>query len=986
MKQKLLSFIVLCTLIIGVSHAQNRTVTGRVTSAEDRSPLAGVSVYIQGSNLSTQTDSQGNYSINASVGSQLTFSFVGFESTTKHVRENVVIDVVLEKDDDDIDEVVVIGYGTGRSMTNIAASVATVTTKQIKDRPRANVLESLQGQVAGLQVFTSSGEPTATQSIRLRGVGSLGASSTPLFVLDGIPVEHSSILAMNPEDFESVTVLKDAAATSVYGSRAANGVIYLTSKKGTRKETADIKVRSQLGWSNLAQTKMFQENMMTSQELLDYWIETGYRTQEQVNTLRETYPHDFEWFRYYYKQDRPLQQHDINLTGGSEKTHYYLSAGFYDEEGLMYRSGYDRITLRSNIDTRLNDWARIGVNLAGSIDNRQSNGWGSNNLNGGLSLLAPPFYTPYREDGSEYYGEIIPGLGLHSPNYLADMNPSQGKRNSFTPTAYLQLTPYKGFTFKTQAGMDYNYTRWTSGRVPSYVASPANGASSEEYYSNLTRTWTNTLEYKWKVADIHHFTALAGQEVIDFDYEQFSASSSGQTDDRLTLLPAGPANRNVGQSKSEWAFSSLFGTFAYDIDDKYFLNASIRQDKSSRFGRDREAATFWSLGGMWNLARESFMDNAPWVRDLQLRASYGTTGNASIGNYQHLATVGTAIYDGSTAWGISAPGNPLLGWEKQSMYNIGLSGLLLDRSLSFNVEYYYKNTTDMLLSVPYPFTTGFSDIYDNVGSMFNRGVDVELSYQINIGNEASITPRLTYNYNENRVTELFQDRDYWVIPNTGVAYIVGQPVSYFYPMRASVNTETGLQQWYVPGEDNMITNADPNNVTTTFSEGALQQNTGLPRYAPHTGGFGVDASYKGFTISAHFAYSKDKYLLNNDRYFFENPAQFAGYNQSNTILDYWKEPGDVAKFPKFGEVNRFDSGLIEDASFLRMKNLTIAYSLPRSIAERSNFFKSARIFYVGRNLWTTTKYLGPDPEVDSNIGLGTNPNTRQSTIGLELLF
>ncbi|MFD2967004.1 SusC/RagA family TonB-linked outer membrane protein [Sphingobacterium bambusae] len=983
MKQKLLSILFVLTCFVGVSFAQNRQVSGKITSATDGSPISGATVLLKGTSTGTQTDVNGEFIIYAPEGATLIVRNIGH--IEKLVSANsTVLNISLVSNEAALDEVVVVGYGSGTNLSTTVGSVARVSSKDIEGRPTANALEALQGKVPGLQVFTSSGEPSATQSVRLHGVGSLGASSTPLYVLDGVPVSPNSIVSMNPSDYESITVLKDASATSIYGARAANGVIYFTSKKGKRGEKATISLRSQMGWSNLATTKA-QENFMNADELLNFWLETGYRTQAQVDKLREDYPNDTKWYKYYTKEDAPMQQHDLSISGGSDKTTYFLSSSYFDQEGLMYRSNFDRVTLRSNIDSRLNDWMRVGLNLSGGYDVRELNGWGANSTNGGIALLAPPFYTPFDENGNEYYDKQIPGWARWSPRYLADKNPADRKRKQFNPTGYVEVKPINGLSLKIQGGMDYTGDRYSYRRLPSYGSNLGNGEGGEESDEQLMRTIQNTVEYRFSVSEKHNLAFLAGHEYVDYTREIFSASSTGMTDDRLILLPAGPNNRNVGQSKVEYAFNSYFGRGSYNFDNKYFFDATIRQDASSRFGVNNQTATFWSLGGMWNAKSEEFLNDVEWVNDFKVRASIGTSGNSEIGNYNSLSTVGTSIYNGETAWGVGAPGNPSLSWESQRKLTIGFATTLFSK-VNFDLEYYHRTTDNMLVSVPHPYTTGFSDITKNVGSLQNQGFDLSLSVDVLSGNDYFFTPYINLNYNKEKVTDLFQNKDYWIVPNTGVSWSVGQPVMYFYPIVAGVNPETGLQQWFVPGEDIAQTNKDPENVTSVFNASNLQQNTGIRRYPPFNGGFGFASGYKGFSVDAFFAFSQGKYLINNDRYFYENPYNFAGFNQSRDVLDYWKEPGDVARFPKYGQINQFDSGLIEDASFLRLKTLTISYQLPKRILDRSKFFTGARIFYTGRNLFTATKYLGPDPEVDSNLTLGVNPNTKQSMFGLEIQF
>ncbi|MBD1428220.1 SusC/RagA family TonB-linked outer membrane protein [Sphingobacterium litopenaei] len=985
MKQKLLSTMFAMTCVTSLSFAQTREVSGLVTSS-DGTPISGASISIVGTNTATQTDGSGRFKISAPAGATLNVSFIGYVSQRVSIGNSSNLTIALQPNDQSLDEVVVIGYGSGRSIGSIVGSKTSITAKDIEGRPNANAIEALQGKIPGLSVLTSNGEPSATQSIRLHGSGSLGASSTPLFVVDGIPTDAGAIVSTNPDDWESITVLKDAAATSIYGARAANGVVYFKSKQGKIGERGTITARVQKGVNDLASRKHI-EGFMTTPELLSFWVETGYRTQAQVDAIVEQWGDDtFDWGKYYYRENTGIGQYDINFSGGSSKTTYFISGSYYDQEGVMYRSGYTRGTLRSNLTTKVNDWVRLGLNLAGDQDKRESNGWGSNNTNGGLSLLAQPFYSAIDEDGNDYYDMVIPGLGRYSPKYLADMQPSVGTNQSFNPTAFLEVTPIKGLTLKSQGGMDYYNYRSSALRYPSYLGAVGNGTNSQSWSQGVQLTFTNTVDYRTLFDDIHDFSILLGQESTKYVNEGFSASGSGLTDDRLLLLGnTVAAGRGVGSSKSEYAYNSFFGRLGYSYESRYYLDFTLRNDASSRFGKNNRNATFWAIGGMWDVKKESFLSDVDWLNELRIKASIGTQGNSAIGNYQALATVGSIQYDSQPAWGVSSPGNPNLAWEEQTKTTVGVAGALFNR-VNFNVEFYNRTTKNMLVSVPYPYSSGWSDITSNVGSLKNTGVDLELSFNVFKSPDYYFTPFINLNYNKQKITELFQGKEYWIIPNTGVSWAVGKPVEFFYPMQAGVNPETGLMQWYVPGEDITKTNNDPSNVTSTFNATALNQSTGLERYAPFIGGFGFASGYKDIFFDMDFVFNKGKYMINNDMYFFANPYNFAGYNQSKDVMDYWKNPGDVTKYPKYGRVNQFDDGLLEDASFLRLKNIRVGYNLPKSLLSKQNFFRGARLYYVGRNLFTSTKYRGPDPEIDSNLGLGVNPNTKQSLFGIELQF
>ncbi len=982
-----LFFNVLLFAVLQV-NAQTKTVTGKVTDSKDGTPLAGVSITVKGA-AGTVTQPDGSFKIVVpTTAKSLTISSVGYTRQDFTISASGVVNAGLVREDSNLDEVVVIGYGTAKKKTDVSGSVVQVSGDRVQDRPTANVLDALQGQVPGLQVYTSSGEPSATPSVRLNGVGSLGASSTPYYIMDGVPIDPGTVLSLNPEDFESVTVLRDASATSIYGSRAANGVIYFTTKKG-KANRSQISLNTQYGVSNLVKPTLDMFNgFMNTKQLTDFWVATGYQTQAQVNNLLSQYNADTKWYKTYYRENVPTTQVDLNISGGGGKTTYYVSGSYFDQEGLAFRSGYKRYTLRTNVTTTVNDWFQMGMNMFGGYDERQTNPYGSNSTNRGLALLAAPFYSPNDPSGRPY-PNLIPGWARYNPEYLANTNRGNSNNLQFNPSGYIQLTPLKGLTIKAQAGLEFYDFRETTVRLPSFIGSLNNGATSESFSRGSTKTFTNTAEYKFSLKSRHNFTALAGQEFIESANTSFAGGSTGQTDDRLITISAGPTNFTASSGRSEYAFLSYFGRINYNLDTKYFLDLSVRNDQSSRFGRNLRGATFYSAGLMWKATKERFLSNISWLNDLNVKATIGTSGNSSIGNYQALATVGSSLYNAGTTFGISSAGNPLLSWETQRQINFGISGTIFNR-LNFDIEYYNRNTSNMLVSVPYAFTSGFSSITSNVGSLKNTGINANLNYAIIKKKDASLNTYVNIGYTSQKITELFQGKQFYIIPNTGVSWAVGQPVSYFYPIFSGINPANGNPEWFRPNADPnliVVTNKDPKNVTTTFNTNALQQNTGIKRYAPLTGGFGFSGSYKQFSFNADFSFASGKYMINNDRYFFENPNQFPGFNQSVTVLDYWKQPGDVARFPRYGvQFTQFDSRLIENASFIRLKNLTVAYNVAKDLLARTKTITGARFFVTFRNIWTLTNYTGPDPEVDTNVSLGANPNTSQVAFGLGLQF
>ena len=985
MRRFLTLLVTMVVFGVGSALGQTKTVSGKVTSAEDNQPIPGVNVFVKSSpTVGTMTDANGNFTLKniPANAKTLVFRFVGYQATEMPITGDVV-NATLVSETQKIEEVVVVGYGAAKKVGTVVGSVTSVKADKIKEKPTANAMDALQGKVAGLQVYTSSGEPSAGSTIRLHGVGSLGASSTPLYVLDGIPIAEGTMVSLNPNDFESINVLKDASATSIYGSRAANGVIFITSKKGKTDTKAKITVNAQTGFSELANTDYFN-NFMNTKQLTGFWVETGYRSQAQIDALLAKYPNDTKWYKYYYKDKASTYQGDVSISGGSGKTNYYVSTSYFYQDGLATHSEYEKYTFRSNINTKANDWLSFGVNLSGGSDTRQTNPYGTNSTNRGLAMLAQPFYTPYDKNGNKY-PDLIPGWNRYNPEYLAKVNPSEGNNVQFNGSGFVQINPIQGLTIKSQGGIDaYDYTSFAR-RLPSDKRNLNNGTSKETFQRGVTKTITNTIEYGFNFLENNRINALLGHEGVSNRINGFDGSSEGQTDDRLMLLQQGPNNKVVNSSKTEYAYLSYFGRLDYNYSEKYFADFSLRRDGSSRFGVNNRYANFWAIGAMWNAKKESFFQNIDFLSSLNVKFSYGTSGNSDIDNYANRALVGTSQYNGSTGWGISSPGNPNLGWEAQTKATLGVKFSLFEDRYRFNVELYDRRTKDMLIDTPFPYTSGFGSVLYNVGAMKNTGVDFELNFDIVRGKDYFITPYVNFNYNKNEVTELFQGLNYWVIPNTGVCWAVGKPVSYYYPLYAGVDPADGAPMWYKPGSD--VTKKTAKETTKDFNSAALEQNVGIQRYAPFTGGFGFNAGWKGITLSADFSFAKGKYLINNDRYFFENPYVFTGFNQLNTVLDYWKKPGDVTKFPSVDyDFTQFDSRLIEDASFLRLKSLSIGYALPDRILSSTKFFTGARIFATGRNLLTFTSYSGPDPEVDSNLTLGAYPNTKQYSIGITLSF
>lgn len=977
MKKKVMLILSCLFLSIGFITAQTTRVSGVVVD-DAGEPVISASVVVKGTTVGVMTDIEGKFSINVPSGKNtLVFTLVGMKTVEVKVSPNMR--VVMETDAQLLEDVIVVGYGSARKGSTVIGSVSTVKGEAVELKPSANVMDAMQGKVAGMQSFTSSGEPGSVSSVYIRGVGSLNAGTQPLYVLDGAPVGSDVLLTVNQNDIESVNVLKDASATSIYGSRAANGVIYVTTKRGRVADKAVIRGSFMYGISNLARRV---GNPMNAQELADFQLKYNVISQSRYDEYM-SYGNDTKWQDYFFNDNAPTLQANLSVSGGGGLTTYYISAGYMDQEGTSVGSEYKKYNLRSNIETQATKWLRMGLNLGGVYDDGQESMYtyqASNYLAGGIlgTLMRQPYYTPYDENGKKY--DYIPNVNSYSPYYIIEKSPRRFNNAQVNGSVFVEISPIENLKIRSQNSLEaYDY-RYTLQNYPSYEPREGVGLVQERFTRASTMTTTNTAEYKFTVNNDHNFIILGAQEAIQYKQEAFRAETTGQSDDRLMLLSAGLESSFLGgdqHSKTEYVFSSFFGRADYNYKEKYFADLMVRTDGSSRFGKDNKYATFVSGGLMWNIKKENFMADLSYITRLQLKGSVGSQGNSEIGNYAHLGLVAVKNYNAQPGWAISSAGNSDLRWEKQIKTDITLQAQFLNKyDLTFT--YYTRKTKDMLLNTPLPYTTGFTSMMKNIGEMSNKGIEVELGANILSTKDYTLGANATLSYNKMTIDKLFYGMTEWPMYSYLTNYIVGQSLNFFMPKYAGIDPVDGLPMWYVPGTDN--------ETTKTYSE-SLYQDTGKPRYPTLSGGFGLNASYKGIYMSADFAWVLNKYIVNNDRIFSENPYSNGNYNQSKDILDkMWEKPGDEGKMYSMKAAAQFDDHLLENASFLRLKNLTVGYSLPKTLLNKTNFFSAVRVFGTARNLFTITKYKGADPEINSNLTYGAYPNSRQYVFGLELTF
>ena len=985
--------MLLCMVATIAAWAQT-VITGTVVSAADGEPLIGASVKVKGEKAAAVTDLNGKFKINTEAGKTLVFSYIAMETMERPAKNGML--VKMQTAEEMMDELVVTGYGTGKKLGSLVGSVVTVDNKKMEKAVTPNFTDALAGQVSGLSVLTSSGDPSKSASIRLRGINSISSSSTPLFILDGAPISSTMFNTLNPSDIQDITVLKDAASTAIYGSRAANGVIVITSKKGKLNEKANLVVKGQYGFSTPVADGL---QMMNSQQYIQFRDMIGQPVSQSIKDLVNNYGISTNWRDEVLSNNAPTYTVDAALTGGSEHINYYLSFNHHSQEGLIEQSKMHREALRANVEGRLNRWFKAGVQLnLGTNSYQQNNEAEASDLYTSNPMIFSRLAMPY--DAPNYYsfdenGNIIWGNRADKLKYSGLMHPSfvnenrSYKKNNLTLmlNAFEQLNPIEGLTIRAQQAMDgYDYT--TDNRYIPYEAftTPMGSsvAASEGYVSNsfqryASYTFTHTVEYRKKIQD-HSFSALIGEESIFARSRSFGVFTEGQTDPRQLRLTDGTSIPigNVSDSRAEESFNSFFGTLSYDFAGKYYLDASYRADGSSKFAPGHRWGHFYSVGGMWDLKKENFLKDVDWLDNLQARATYGLVGNSTgAGSYDYYGLFGTgSMYNGQSSMGISNPSNSTLTWEKVGSFNAGVTFGFLDRVV-LNVDAYRRKTTDMLMSIPFSYTTGFGGGMGNIGAMVNKGFDADINVKLLKTSDIDWTFKANVNYNKNEITELFAGRDEYIIANTGLKLEVGKPYGEFFMVEyAGVDPRDGKPMWYdIDG-----------NLTKVYNEERDSKFVGKQRYAPWSGGFGTSFSWKGLSVTADFAWQYGKYMTNNDNYFLMNANQGTSFNQAVDMLNIWTKPGDITDIPKYGEQVQFDTHLLEDASFLRMKNLIVQYSLPEKWMKATKGIQNAKVFFVGRNLFTATKFSGYDPEPDINLVKFNYPNTRQFVFGMELTF
>ena len=959
-----------------VGEKEDVTVSGIVTSAEDGAPLIGVVVMSSaGGGVSASDD--GSYSISVPAGTLLTFHAISYQTVEYIVPEgnpSVTFNVSMESDSQLLEETVVVAYGVRKKGT-ITGSVSSVKSEKIESTPTAAFDQALQGQVPGLTVMASTGEPSVATTMVIRGTNSINSGTAPLYILDGAAISASEFNAINPSDIESISVLKDASSTSIYGARASNGVIVITTKRGRMADKPTISFRAQLGVSNVADG---QWNLMDTEQRIAYEKEIGIDAGKDYGLLSQT---NVNWADIVYNDAALLQNYELSVSGATEKTNYYISGAYYDQEGVAIGSNFNRYSLRVNLEQRAAKWLTVGTNTMLNYQGIEQADDGQPSVVTPISAaqFMLPYWNPYNEDGSiAKTGDTWNGDGVNPIEWLEN-NPLTFKRYKVFSSIFAEARPIEGLSIRSQFTVDYTHTTGYGKSYPDFAPNQEQGQAMRSSTDGMTLSVTNTIGYQFDIDHLHSFNFMVGQEGINYHYEAFNVLSEGQNNHYLTNLTTGSRVSSWGDTTDDdYGFLSFFARAEYNYANKYYLELSGRADASSRFGRSGRWAGFGSVGLMWNMLNEDFMaPSRSWLTFAQIALSSGTAGNSEIPNYNHLALIGNAgDYMGTPGLAPISQGNENLHWESTWTTNLAFHFGFWNR-LNVDLELYNKYTYNMLMLVPQSYSdNGFGSNWDNVGAMVNRGAEINLTgTALQIG-DFSWVLNANVSYNHNRITELYGGVDEYEMASTSLKLVVGHDSGEFFLNRfAGVNPANGDALWYT--KDGEITNElrDEDRVMV-----------GKSFNAPWAGGFGTTFSWKGLSLSAQFSWVADRWVINNDRYYQESNGRFQTYNQSVKLLDRWKEPGDISDTPRHGEFMEFDDRLLEDASFLRLKNLMLSYQIPSNVIQKSGFIEGLRVYFQAQNLLTFTNFSGLDPEGVGNIYIAQYPMSRQFTFGLDLTF
>jgi TonB-linked SusC/RagA family outer membrane protein len=981
----------LLAFVVQMSFAQDKTVSG--TASDESGPLPGVSVIIKGTKKGTETDFDGKYTIKASSGDILVFRYLGYLTAQKAVGSSDTLNIILKEGGTELEEVVVIGY-TNKKRGEISSSISSITSAQLERQVNTvSIDNALQGVATGVQVTAQNGKPGNAAFVRIRGIGSINAGSEPLYLLDGIQVDEDDIIGINPSDIARMDVLKDAASTAIYGARGANGVVVITTKKGKKGKKAQIRLQSRLGIATEAYRNF---DMMNATQKLEYERAVGVGPGSRILLQSEwdrLISQEHDWNDALLK-DAEITSVNLSVTGGDEKLTYFMSLSNDSNSGIieLIESAFKRTSTRLNVGYDATSWLKLSTNLAFSTSNdqdpRDRNNI-QNPINGRFTFN--PYEPVYLTDDN---GDRIPnlrGLDTYNPthqglNSLAQVRANQDDDtdNRFFGTLNADIKFSDEFSYQFGSNVSY-FNRTARGLL--------HAGSALDLIFNGTPTGTadafnaNTFQYsllnKFNFNKVfnekHAVNATAFVEYQDWYQERSFVRSQGFVVNGPTVISAGATPLSAtGRNDSRTLFS-VAGSVDYIFDEKYIVNATVRRDGSSRFGANTKYGTFWGASAAWNIQKEAFFSEiANTVDNLKLRINAGTSGNDQIGLNESITTYGFSAYNGGTASSPSNFGDPDLGWEQSFTYGAGIEFGLFNSRITGVVDYYKKNTTNLLLSVPISSIQGGGDIFRNIGEIENSGWEFELRGDIIRNENLRWSAGVTFSTYDSKVLELANEDDLEVSYANFTTLRVGEEVhSFFVPRYVGVNPANG-QALFLDENDN---------VTTSNTDNKLL--SGKTPFAQFDGGFNTSLSYKGLDITADFYFKGGNYIMNLVESQHLSDGTSANSNQRVDAFNYWKNPGDTNVLPNpvlngyNGTTNANNRNTSSSSStrylqrgdYLRLRNLQVGYSVPSQYLEKVPFTQ-IRMFLSGTNLWSYIPYYKGDPEVgigsaESNPGSST---------------
>ena len=973
--------------------AQQITVQG-VVKDQTGETVIGASVMEKGTTNGTITGIDGDFSLNMSPNGTLVVSFVGYKTQEVQVKGQKQLQVVLSEDAEMLDEVVVIGYGTMKK-SDLTGAVSSIGNKDIKDSPVSNLGQAIQGKISGVQIV-DAGKPGDNVSIKIRGLGSIN-NCDPLVVIDGVPTDLG-LSSLNMADVERLDVLKDASATAIYGSRGANGVVMITTKRGTEGK-GKLAVSANYSFQNATNVPSLLNAAQYAELSNDMMVNSGRNPNPEWANPSELGA-GTDWMDELLRTG-VMQNYTVSYSGGNEKSHYYVSGGFLDQSGIVKSVNYRRFTFQSNSDAQVLKWLKFSNNITFSADTKKS---GSYNI--GDALKALPIYPVKNEDGSwsgpdgnsEWYGSTRNPIGP------TELNKSQTDGYNFLANLTAELTFTKWLKFKSTFGYDAKFW-FIDNFTPKYNWKPTPTEETSRYKSDnksFTYLWDNYFLFDHTFAEKHRVGLMAGMSAQWNTNDYLNAQKNVFMFDNVHEMDNGEEMYAIGGNETEWALLSYMARVNYSYEDRYLLTATIRRDGSSRFGKKHRRGTFPSVSVAWRASQEKWFPKNDYINDLKVRAGYGVTGSqASVGNYSYLASYNTSVYPfgissgNQTALVSSTLANPYIHWEEVAQTNIGFDASLFNSRVMFSFDAYLKETRDMLVKASIPITSGFEDTtttYTNAGKVRNQGIEMSL-HTINLTGELGWETNLTATYNKNKIKDLNSDVPYYInqINNSYVTMLAKDyPINVFYGYvtdgifqnQSEVNTHA-VQPGAEPGDirfrdlnnDGVINDSDRTVIGNPNPSWLFSMNNSL--------------SYKGFELSVFLQGIAGNKIYNANN--IDNTGMAAAYNQTTDVLKRWQGEGTSNSMPRavFGDPNqntRVSDRFVENGSYLRLKNITLSYTFPKQWLQKAQI-ENARLSLSCENVATITGYSGFDPEVGIN-GIDQNryPISRTFSLGLNFNF